>query len=82
MIFRFSYAILLLIASLALPWWVFFIFAIFLSAYYPWYYEGLLAFLSYELIYGPNTSTLWLTCGYLLFLPVVEFIKSRVYVFN
>ena len=82
MMLRFSYGLLLLISSLALPWWATLLLVLLLSLHYQWYYEGLLAFVSYELIYGVDLSVLWLSLGYLLFVPVLEFIKSRLYVFR
>ena len=82
MMSKFSYTLLLSVAVLFLPWWLSGFFALFLILYLPWYYQGVIAVIFYELIYGFDLDVLWLSLAYLLAVPVLEFIKTRLYVFK
>lgn len=85
---RFSVTILLLFFIIFLPWWVNLIFLVGAIMFFPWYYEGVFVALLYELLYGLNNSNswtgsvLWLTLGVLIFIPIVEWFKKRLYVFH
>ena len=78
---RFSLTFLLLISVVTLPWWVSLIFLISLILTYSWYYEGVLAILLYELLYSLDGAILYLTLATLLLIPIVEWLKKRLYVF-
>jgi hypothetical protein len=79
---RLSLTILLFVSVVALPWWASLIFLSALVLSFPWYYEGVVAVLLYELIYGLSSSVFGLTLGLLLIIPVVEWGKKRLYVFH
>ncbi len=79
---RLSLTILLLISTVALPWWVSLIFLGALILSFPWYYEGVLAVLLYELLYSLAGSVLWLTLATLILVPIIEWFKKRLYVFR
>lgn len=79
---RLSLTILLLVSTVALPWWVSLIFLGALILSFPWYYEGVLAVLLYELLYSLAGSVLWLTLATLILVPIIEWLKKRLYVFR
>lgn len=79
---RLSLDILLLISVVTLPWWVSLIFCLALVIYFPWYYEGVLAVLIYELLYSLAGSVFYLTLVALLIVPFIEWLKRRLYVFR
>lgn len=79
---RLSLTILLVLSAVALPWWVSLVFLSFSLFSFSWYYEGALATLGYELIYGLASQTFWLTIIVLLAIPTVEWLKKRLYVFH
>lgn len=79
---RLSFSILLFASVFALPWWLSFFFLLVLICYFSWYYEGVIAALFYELLYGLSTSNLWLTISVLLLVPIIEWLKTRLYVFR
>jgi len=79
---RFSVFILLGLAAFALPWWVSLIFLLLAIGQWPWYYEGVLVVLAYELVYRLPGDALWLTLAALVLVPLVEQLKQRLYVFR
>jgi hypothetical protein len=79
---RLSLGILLLISVVTLPWWVSLIFGLALIFRFPWYYEGVFAILIYELLYSLAGSVLYLTLATLLLIPLIEWLKTRLYVFH
>jgi len=79
---RFSLTVMLLISVVTLPWWVSLIFLVSLILASPWYYEGVLAVLLYELLYSLEGSVLYLTLATLLLIPIIEWLKKRLYVFH
>lgn len=79
---RLSLTILLLLSVVALPWWGSLMLLIFLLFFFSWYYEGALATLGYELIYGLAGQTFWLTIVVLIMVPAIEWLKKRLYVFS
>jgi len=79
---RLSLTILLILSAVALPWWAGLVFLIFSLFFFSWYYEGALATLSYELVYGLASQVFWLTIIILLTVPMVEWLKKRLYVFH
>ncbi|MFA6476031.1 MAG: hypothetical protein WCV68_01300 [Candidatus Paceibacterota bacterium] len=79
---RLSFSILLFVSVFTLPWWISFLFLLTLICYFPWYYEGVVAVLLYELLYSLSGSSPWLTISALLLVPIIEWLKTRLYVFH
>jgi hypothetical protein len=87
MISRISLSLLLVISVIILPWWVSLVFLVSALLFFPWYYESVGLILIYELLYRPvvsgwSGSILWLSLGTLILVPIIEWLKSRLYVFH
>lgn len=82
MALRFSITLLLIVGAFFLPWWLELFFILAATFYLSWYYEGVIGVLLYELIYAPHAENWWPVLVLILIVPVVEFIKSRLYVFH
>lgn len=77
---RFSLSLLALLFSIILPWWLNIFVWLFLIFFFSWYYEVGLAVFIYELIYG--SGYFWLTIIVILSVPVIEWLKKRLYAFS
>ncbi len=77
---RFSLTLLVLLSSVLLPWWFNVFVLLFLIFLFSWYYEaGVLVFV-FELIYG--SGHFWLTIIVITLIPLIEWLKKRLYVFS
>jgi hypothetical protein len=77
---RLSLTFLIVLSVIILPWWLSGFFLLMLVFRYPWYYEAVFVSLIYDLLYG--LDTFWITMVVILCVPLAEWLKKRLYVFN
>ena len=77
---RISLSLLAIILVIILPWWASGFVLLFLVFLWPWYYEAVILALIYDLLYG--SGGFYLTIAVILLIPLVEWLKKRLYVFS
>ncbi len=77
---RFNLTLLALLLVIILPWWASGFILLLFVFLFPWYYEIVFLALVYDLLYG--STVFWLTIAALIVVPLIEELKTRLYVFN
>jgi len=81
---RLLFTFILFVFAAALPWWAFLILATTLSVYYPRFWEGILAALFFDTLYGSSTGIIphlafSMTLYAVLLYAIVHLVRRRLF---